>query len=147
METSPACLLIFFMKNEVTLVNRKTFKIRESGRSTDFISPSFGHGCLYNCSYCYMKRHKFKDLDSLNFYKSRSKIMNHLRNPSKEISVDGKIVKSPYKNDNEFINYAIKILNDNDTYLRLKENLLKLRGSKTYDQVSKNLLDILNKND
>ena len=26
--------------------------IRPSGRSTDFISPSFGHGCLYNCSYC-----------------------------------------------------------------------------------------------
>jgi len=50
------------------------------------------------------------------------------------------------KNDNEFINYASKILNDNDTYLRLKENLLKLRGSKTYDQVSKNLLDILNEN-
>ncbi len=39
-------------------VRRKTFTIRESGRSTDFISPSFGHGCLYNCSYCYMKRHK-----------------------------------------------------------------------------------------
>ena len=37
---------------------RKTFTIRPSGRSTDFISPSFGHGCLYNCSYCYMKRHK-----------------------------------------------------------------------------------------
>ena len=32
--------------------------IRPSGRSTDFISPSFGHGCLYNCSYCYMKRSK-----------------------------------------------------------------------------------------
>jgi spore photoproduct lyase len=37
--------------------------IRPSGRSTDFISPSFGHGCLYNCSYCYMKRHKPKGLD------------------------------------------------------------------------------------
>ena len=32
--------------------------IRPSGRSTDFIAPSFGHGCLYNCTYCYMKRHK-----------------------------------------------------------------------------------------
>jgi len=42
----------------ITKVNRKTFIIRPSGRSTDFISPSFGHGCLYNCSYCYMKRHK-----------------------------------------------------------------------------------------
>lgn len=26
--------------------------IRESGRSTDFISPSFGYGCLFNCTYC-----------------------------------------------------------------------------------------------
>lgn len=37
--------------------------IRPSGRSTDFISPSFGYGCLYNCSYCYMKRHKPTGLD------------------------------------------------------------------------------------
>lgn len=42
----------------VTKTTRKTFLIRHSGRSTDFISPSFGYGCLYNCSYCYMKRHK-----------------------------------------------------------------------------------------
>jgi len=32
-------------------------EIRHSGRSTDYISPSFGFGCLFNCSYCYMKRH------------------------------------------------------------------------------------------
>ena len=42
----------------VTKVTRKSMTIRPSGRSTDFISPSFGHGCLYNCTYCYMKRHK-----------------------------------------------------------------------------------------
>ena len=42
----------------VEKVTRKTFKIRPSGRSTDFIAPSFGFGCLFNCSYCYMKRHK-----------------------------------------------------------------------------------------
>jgi spore photoproduct lyase len=42
----------------VTKVKRKSMVIRPSGRSTDFISPSFGHGCLYNCTYCYMKRHK-----------------------------------------------------------------------------------------
>jgi spore photoproduct lyase len=44
-------------------VNRKSMIIRPSGRSTDFISPSFGHGCLYNCTYCYMKRHKAEGLD------------------------------------------------------------------------------------
>lgn len=45
------------------VVTRKSMLIRFSGRSTDFISPSFGYGCLYNCSYCYMKRHKAKGLD------------------------------------------------------------------------------------
>jgi spore photoproduct lyase len=37
--------------------------IRPSGRSTDFISPSFGWGCLYSCAYCYCKRHKPEGLD------------------------------------------------------------------------------------
>lgn len=44
-------------------VRRKSLTIRPSGRSTDFISPSFGHGCLYDCTYCYMKRHKPDGLD------------------------------------------------------------------------------------
>lgn len=47
----------------VKVLNRKSMVIRPSGRSTDFISPSFGYGCLYNCSYCYMKRHKHTGLD------------------------------------------------------------------------------------
>jgi len=47
---------------KVKKIQRKTFTVRPSGRSTDFISPSFGYGCLYNCSYCYMKRHKPKGL-------------------------------------------------------------------------------------
>ena len=38
-------------------VERKSMKIRPSGRSSDFITPSFGFGCLYKCSYCYMRRH------------------------------------------------------------------------------------------
>ena len=40
------------MAKMITEVKRKTFTIRPSGRSTDFISPSFGYGCLFNCSYC-----------------------------------------------------------------------------------------------
>lgn len=42
----------------VNKVTRKSMNIRPSGRSTDFLSPSFGFGCLYSCSYCYCKRHK-----------------------------------------------------------------------------------------
>ena len=38
-------------------VERKAMKIRPSGRSSDYITPSFGFGCLYRCSYCYMRRH------------------------------------------------------------------------------------------
>jgi len=47
----------------VEKVKRKSMLIRPSNRSTDFISPSFGHGCLYDCTYCYMKRHKPEGLD------------------------------------------------------------------------------------
>lgn len=46
------------MNGLVKEVTRRQLKITESGRSTDFIAPSFGHGCLFNCSYCYMKRHR-----------------------------------------------------------------------------------------
>jgi len=38
-------------------ITRKTMIIRESGRSSDYITPSFGFGCLYKCEYCYMRRH------------------------------------------------------------------------------------------
>ena len=32
--------------------------IKESGRSSDFSSPSFIYECGFNCTYCYVKRHK-----------------------------------------------------------------------------------------
>ena len=43
--------------SEIKNVTRKSMIIRDSGRSSDYITPSFGYGCLLNCSYCYMKRH------------------------------------------------------------------------------------------
>lgn len=43
------------MKSKI--VTRKSLKIRPSGRSTDFISPSFINECAFNCTYCYVKRH------------------------------------------------------------------------------------------
>lgn len=59
-------------------ITRKTFKIRESGRSTDFITPSFGFGCLLDCSYCYMKRHT--NDKSLNYAKNIGEILTHVNN-------------------------------------------------------------------
>ena len=54
--------------------------IRPSGRSTDFITPSFGHGCLYNCSYCYMKRNKVKGLDIANNHREiLQEVLTHSR--------------------------------------------------------------------
>ncbi len=69
----------------VDKVTRKTFTIRESGRSTDFISPSFGHGCLYNCSYCYMKRHK---PDGLSVAINPHDILTHINNHAYFTPVD-----------------------------------------------------------
>jgi len=53
-------IFYFIMIKEVT---RKSMKIKPSGRSSDFISPSFGYGCLLNCTYCYMKRHQHEGLN------------------------------------------------------------------------------------
>lgn len=47
------------------------------------------------------------------------------------------------KNINEFIDYAIKILNDDNLYMYLKKNLLKLRGIKNYQNVKNNFVNIL----
>lgn len=38
--------------SKVSFVQRKSMEIKPSGRSTDFIGPSFGFGCLFDCSYC-----------------------------------------------------------------------------------------------
>ncbi len=62
---------------KLAFVTRKAFDIRFSGRSTDFISPSFGYGCLYNCSYCYMKRHK---PDGLSIAKNTGDILTEINN-------------------------------------------------------------------
>lgn len=70
---------------KVEKVIRKTMTIRPSGRSTDFISPSFGHGCLYNCSYCYMKRHKAEGLD---IAKNTGDILTEINNHAWFATVD-----------------------------------------------------------
>jgi spore photoproduct lyase len=58
---------------------RKSMMIRPSGRSTDFIAPSFGYGCLYNCTYCYMKRHKPTGLDvAKNIHDILTEINSHV---------------------------------------------------------------------
>ena len=85
-------------------IRRKTFKIRESGRSTDFISPSFGHGCLYDCSYCYMKRHKPKGLTvATNTGDILTEVNNHAYFST---------VKKPNQTHADFVTYDISCNED-----------------------------------
>ena len=79
--------------------NRRTFTIRPSGRSTDFISPSFGHGCLYNCSYCYMKRNKPY---GLSIAKNTEDILTSINN---HVAFDD--TPKPNQTHPEFISYYI----------------------------------------
>lgn len=63
--------------SKINLVNRKSMIIRESGRSSDFITPSFGYGCLLNCHYCYLKRHK---PDGLSIANNTDQILTEINN-------------------------------------------------------------------
>lgn len=85
-------------------VTRKSMIIRPSGRSTDFISPSFGHGCLYNCSYCYMKRHKSEGLD---IAKNTMDILTEINNHCMFSDVD-----KPNQTHANFITYDISCNED-----------------------------------
>ena len=78
--------------------------IRPSGRSTDFISPSFGYGCLYNCSYCYMKRHKPQGLD---IAKNTMNILTEINNHCMFAEVD-----KPNQTHNRYTTYDISCNED-----------------------------------
>jgi spore photoproduct lyase len=84
----------------VEKVTRKSFTIRESGRSSDYITPSFGFGCLLQCSYCYMKRHKPEGLSiAKNFGDILTSINNHAY-----FYAD---TKKPNQTDEKYITYDI----------------------------------------
>ena len=83
---------------------RKSMLIRESGRSSDYISPSFGFGCLLNCTYCYMKRHKPKGLDvATNIHDILTEINNHSYFST---------IEKPNQTDPKFVTYDISCNED-----------------------------------
>ena len=85
-------------------LNRKSMLIRVSGRSSDYITPSFGYGCLYNCSYCYMKRHKPTGLDiAINTNDILTEINNHAWFA---------VVDKPNQTHKEYITYDISCNED-----------------------------------
>lgn len=85
--------------SKVELVTRKSMQIRPSGRSTDFIAPSFGYGCLYNCGYCYMKRHK---PDGLTVAKNVQEVLTAIDHHSWFADVE-----KPNQTHEDFITYDI----------------------------------------
>ena len=48
------------------------------------------------------------------------------------------------KNSQEFIDYSNLILNDDNLYLELKNNLFKLRNNRNYSMVKNDLLKLIN---
>ena len=50
------------------------------------------------------------------------------------------------KNIHEFINYSLKLLNDDELYLQIRKNLLKFRNTRNYSHVASDLLKIININ-
>ena len=48
------------------------------------------------------------------------------------------------RNKSEFIDYSTKILNDDKLYMKIKDNLVKMRNKRSYKNVIKDLLEIIN---
>lgn len=88
----------------INKIIRKSMVIRPSGRSTDFISPSFGYGCLYNCTYCYMKRHKSEGLDVAT---NTMNILTEINNHCAFVDID-----KPNQTHKEYITYDISCNED-----------------------------------
>ena len=97
---------------------RRSLKIKPSGRSSDFISPSFGWGCLYECSYCYMKRNKPKGLSiATNTAEILTQINTHAVFAQMEI-------EKPNQTHEKYITYDISC--NEDFALHLKHHNWKM---------------------
>jgi spore photoproduct lyase len=84
--------------------------IRPSDRSTDFISPSFGYGCLFNCTYCYMKRHQ---PDGLTIATNINDILTAINNHSMFA-----VVNKPNQTHDIYVSYDISCNEDFALHLK-----------------------------
>jgi spore photoproduct lyase len=83
---------------KIKFVNRKSMPVRYSGRSSDYITPTFGHGCLYKCSYCYMRRNV---PDGLSIAKNTDEIIDVINNHVEELPW----LKQPNQTHEKFYTY------------------------------------------
>ena len=84
---------------EVSFSNKKDLTIKPSGRSTDFITPSFIFGCGFNCSYCYCKRNV---TDVLKVYKNTEDILTEINSHAYFSTVD-----KPNQTHEKYVTYDI----------------------------------------
>lgn len=94
----------------VKYITRKNMDIKISGRSTDFITPSFGFGCLFECSYCYCKRNVN---DGLKIAKNVNEILTEVDHYTWFAVVD-----KPNQTHNEFITWDISCNEDFSLHLK-----------------------------
>lgn len=91
--------------SKVSFVQRKSMEIKSSGRSTDFIAPSFGFGCLFDCSYCYCKRHVN---DGVKVAENVDDILEAIIDHAYRHLHNGWVTKNkPNQTDSHFITYDI----------------------------------------
>jgi spore photoproduct lyase len=90
--------------------NLKNLTIKPSGRSSDFISPSFIFGCGFECSYCYCKRHVNEQPV---IYKNVGDILTSINNHSYFCEVE-----KPNQTHEKFITYDIGCNSDMALHLK-----------------------------
>lgn len=91
-------------------VTRKNLDIKISGRSSDFITPSFIFGCGFECSYCYCKRHV---TEGLTVAKNTSQLLDVVNSHAYFTHVD-----KPNQTHNQFITYDIGCNSDMALHLK-----------------------------
>lgn len=88
---------------------RKALDIKYSGRSSDYITPSFIYGCLLNCTYCYCKRNVHK---GLNIAKNVDQILTTINNHAIFIAPNDKQLVKPNQTHEKYITYDISCNED-----------------------------------
>jgi spore photoproduct lyase len=88
--------------------NLKSLLIKPSGRSSDYIAPSFATGCILECLYCYMKRNT---PHGVTFYDNVDEILLAIDKHSKALKNLGLDAK-PNQTDERYITYDISCNED-----------------------------------
>jgi spore photoproduct lyase len=94
----------------ITHTIRKALDIKVSGRSSDFITPSFIHGCLYQCAYCYMRRNK---PEGLSIADNVDEILAVINNHANTVQIE-----KPNQTHSELISYDFSCNEDFALHLK-----------------------------